>query len=217
MIMLNILNNQFQDSSHSTADPELQSVDQRTEQWWPWPSSTLCSAVLEEDSPSSSSSRSSEAASGVWFSWSTDVCQVELVHDSWSWSLLSGMVSVCAGCDEMKPWAGLVTGIVGGCFYAVNSKIIAKLKVDDPLDAVAVHLGSGFWGLIAGPLFKYVQDCSNVSFLHDLQVWEGNNLLWLCCISGGSGLEHGRSWSIRSVAASLWYHIVWFPEGRKQT
>lgn len=65
------------------------------------------------------------------------------------------MVSVCAGCDEMKPWCGLVSGTVAGVLYVLNSKLIAKMKVDDPLDAVAVHLGSGFWGLIAGPLFKF--------------------------------------------------------------
>ena len=66
-----------------------------------------------------------------------------------------GMVSVCAGCDAMKPWAGLVTGTVGGFLYVLNSKLMASLKIDDPLDAVAVHLGSGFWGLIACPLFLY--------------------------------------------------------------
>ena len=65
------------------------------------------------------------------------------------------MVSVCAGCDAMKPWAGLVTGIVGGCLYVINSKVMSSMKIDDPLDAVAVHLGSGLWGLIACPLFLY--------------------------------------------------------------
>ena len=65
------------------------------------------------------------------------------------------MVSVCAGCDVMKPWAGLVTGFIGGVVYVLGSKTISAMKVDDPLDAVAVHLGSGFWGLIACPLFMY--------------------------------------------------------------
>ena len=68
---------------------------------------------------------------------------------------LAGMVSVCAGCDVMKPWAGLVTGFIGGVVYVLGSKTISAMKVDDPLDAVAVHLGSGFWGLIACPLFMY--------------------------------------------------------------
>lgn len=28
-----------------------------------------------------------------------------------------------------------------------------KISVDDPLDAVAVHFGGGFWGTLSGPLF----------------------------------------------------------------
>ena len=55
----------------------------------------------------------------------------------------------------MKPWAGLVTGFIGGVVYVIASKTISTMKVDDPLDAVAVHMGSGFWGLIACPLFMY--------------------------------------------------------------
>ena len=31
---------------------------------------------------------------------------------------------------------------------------MVKLKIDDPLDAVAVHAGSGLWGLLAAPLFR---------------------------------------------------------------
>ena len=112
------------------------------------------------------------------------------------------MVSVCAGCDEMKPWAGLVTGIVGGCFYAVNSKIIAKLKVDDPLDAVAVHLGSGFWGLIAGPLFKYVQDCSNVSFFMIFRFEKG------IIYSGSVASLEALGWNMAGAGAFAAWQLV---------
>ena len=34
-----------------------------------------------------------------------------------------GMVSVCAGCDAFKPWAGLVSGVIGGCLYVGFSKV----------------------------------------------------------------------------------------------
>ena len=30
---------------------------------------------------------------------------------------------------------------------------MASVKIDDPLDAVAVHAGSGLWGLLAAPIF----------------------------------------------------------------
>ena len=63
------------------------------------------------------------------------------------------MVSVCAGCDGFQPWAGLLIGTIAGVLYVLFSKMMTKLKIDDPLDAVAVHMGSGFWGLVAAPLF----------------------------------------------------------------
>ena len=29
-----------------------------------------------------------------------------------------------------------------------------KIKVDDPVDAVPVHFGGGFWGILARPIFR---------------------------------------------------------------
>ena len=63
------------------------------------------------------------------------------------------MVSVCAGCDGFEPWAGFLIGTIAGVLYVLYSKLMTMLKIDDPLDAVAVHMGSGFWGLVAAPLF----------------------------------------------------------------
>ena len=62
------------------------------------------------------------------------------------------MVSICAGCDGFMPWAGVVVGTVGGVIYILYSKMMTLMKIDDPLDAVAVHMGSGMWGLVAAPL-----------------------------------------------------------------
>ena len=57
--------------------------------------------------------------------------------------VLAGMVSECAGCDEYAPWGALIVGIFGGfAFIAVRTTML-KCRLDDPLDAVAVHLGGG--------------------------------------------------------------------------
>ncbi|XP_078670890.1 putative ammonium transporter 1 [Branchiostoma floridae x Branchiostoma belcheri] len=77
------------------------------------------------------------------------------------WSLLTtlngaltGMVAICAGCNNVYPWAACIIGVVAGVAYCGWSQLILKvLKVDDPLDAVAVHFGGGFWGVIAVPIF----------------------------------------------------------------
>ena len=66
---------------------------------------------------------------------------------------LTGMVAMCAGCNGMEEWAAFVTGLIAGPTYICWSTLIFKLKIDDPLDAVAVHLGGGLWGIIAAPLF----------------------------------------------------------------
>ena len=66
---------------------------------------------------------------------------------------LTGMVAICAGCNVVEPWGALVTGTVAGMTFVAWSEGIFYAGVDDPLDAVAVHLGGGLWGIIAAPLF----------------------------------------------------------------
>jgi len=66
---------------------------------------------------------------------------------------LTGMVAICAGCNVMEPWSALVTGCVAGVTFAMWSEALFRVGVDDPLDAVAVHLGGGLWGILAAPLF----------------------------------------------------------------
>lgn len=56
----------------------------------------------------------------------------------------------------MQPWAGLLIGILAGFVYVGASKLVSHvLKVDDPLDAAAVHGFTGAWGLIAAALFAH--------------------------------------------------------------
>ncbi|KAK0396553.1 hypothetical protein QR680_001764 [Steinernema hermaphroditum] len=62
---------------------------------------------------------------------------------------LAGMVASCAGCNNMMPWASSFTGTGAGLMYLGLSELMLKLKIDDPLDAFAVHAGGGFWGLFA--------------------------------------------------------------------
>ena len=83
-----------------------------------------------------------------------------------------GMVSVCAGCDAFMPWAGTVVGTIAGVLYIFFSKLMTMLRIDDPLDAVAVHMGSGLWGLVAAPLFLPDGDCQHCHGEFDRQFQE---------------------------------------------
>ncbi|CAI2356900.1 unnamed protein product [Caenorhabditis sp. 36 PRJEB53466] len=75
-----------------------------------------------------------------------------LYHGKWTLLLtinacLAGMVSSCAGCNKMEPWACIFVGVGAGLIYLTLSRSMIKLKIDDPLDAFAVHAGGGLWGL----------------------------------------------------------------------
>ena len=66
------------------------------------------------------------------------------------------MVSQCAGCNLYEPWAALVVGsMAGGVFIFVHNLVLNIFKMDDPLDAVAVHLGGGTLGVLSVAFFMH--------------------------------------------------------------
>jgi len=66
---------------------------------------------------------------------------------------LSGLVAITAGCSVVEPWAAVVIGIIAGWVYIFWSSLLVKLKIDDAVDAIPVHLGNGMWGCVATGLF----------------------------------------------------------------
>lgn len=67
---------------------------------------------------------------------------------------LAGLVAITGGCAFVDTWAAWVIGLVGGAIYYGSSKLILhKCKIDDPLDAIAVHAACGAWGMIGCALF----------------------------------------------------------------
>lgn len=64
--------------------------------------------------------------------------------------VLSGLVSCTASCDVAKPMASVIIGFVSGLvIYPTCSKIMQRMYLDDPVDAVPVHAGSGLFGVLA--------------------------------------------------------------------
>lgn len=68
---------------------------------------------------------------------------------------LGKMVCVCAGANKMEFWASFLSGVIAGLIFITLHYAMLWFKVDDPVDAVAVHFGGGFWGLIATPFFSH--------------------------------------------------------------
>jgi len=76
-------------------------------------------------------------------------------------SILAGLVGITAGCASVSAPGSLVIGFLSAFVYHGASCLMRKLKIDDPLDAFAVHGACGFWGCIAVGLFA-VQSYSYV-------------------------------------------------------
>jgi Amt family ammonium transporter len=66
---------------------------------------------------------------------------------------LTGLVGVTGACAVVAPWAGLFIGLVSGFVYCLGSKLLIKLRIDDAVDGIPVHLFGGVWGCIATGLF----------------------------------------------------------------
>jgi len=68
--------------------------------------------------------------------------------------LLTGLVAITAGCAAVECWAAVVIGIVSGWVYLAGSKLLIKLRIDDAVDAIPVHMLGGVWGLVSTGLFS---------------------------------------------------------------
>ena len=69
---------------------------------------------------------------------------------------ITGMVSVCAGCNLFAPWASCIVAAVGASTYLLLSGLLVALRIDDPVDAIAVHGAGGIVGILAVPVFMEV-------------------------------------------------------------
>lgn len=67
---------------------------------------------------------------------------------------LAGLVAITAPCDVTDALGAAVIGIVAGLLVIFGVWFLDyKLKIDDPVGAVAVHMCNGIWGTIATGLF----------------------------------------------------------------
>ena len=67
--------------------------------------------------------------------------------------ILGGLVAITAGADQMSPKDAIIIGAIAGAIIVFAVSIIDRLKLDDPVGAVAVHLVCGVWGTLAVGIF----------------------------------------------------------------
>ncbi|WP_415058080.1 ammonium transporter [Halopseudomonas sp.] len=67
--------------------------------------------------------------------------------------LIAGMVAVTASAHVVDAGAALLIGLAGSFIMYLADRLLFRLRIDDAVGAVPVHLASGIWGTLALALF----------------------------------------------------------------
>lgn len=77
---------------------------------------------------------------------------------------LGGLVAITAGPDKYDMYTPILIGAIGAALVVLFVPIFDKLKMDDPVGALSVHLVNGIWGTLAVGIF-----ISDVSIMTQLK------------------------------------------------
>ena len=66
---------------------------------------------------------------------------------------LAGLVAITAGPDVASPLIAMLIGAIGGVLCCIAIPMFDKLKIDDVVGALSVHLVCGIWGTLAVAIF----------------------------------------------------------------
>jgi Amt family ammonium transporter len=85
------------------------------------------------------------------------------LHDSQR--VLAGLVAITAPCAFVSIGSGALIGFIGGILAVMAVLFFDKIKIDDPVGALSVHLVNGVWGTLALGLFWNKDITSSVAAL----------------------------------------------------
>ena len=80
---------------------------------------------------------------------------------------LGGLVAITAGPDLYDIYTPILIGAIGGSIVVFGVSFFDKLKLDDPVGALSVHLLNGIWGTLAVGIFASNGD--NITFMGQLK------------------------------------------------
>ena len=66
---------------------------------------------------------------------------------------LAGCVAITASCYFVDAAASIVIGAIGGIVMLITESLLERLRIDDAVGAIPVHLGAGVWGTLAVAVF----------------------------------------------------------------
>lgn len=112
---------------------------------------------------------------------------------------LAGLVAITAGCDVTDVAGSLVIGAVAGLLVVFGVWLLdEKLRVDDPVGAVAVHCMNGIWGTFAVGLFATTSAPGNDTFT-GLFYGGGFELLGIQCM----GILSVGAWAAVTITVTF--------------
>ena len=103
-----------------------------------------------------------------------------------------------------RPWEGIVIGAVGALIACPGWSLLDRLRIDDPVGCVPIHLFASVWGLLAVGLFAE-KDIVDDNLSKEFQAFR-------------VGIFKGGPWrflgvqALAIVAVSVWTAIVTFLE-----
>ncbi|MBT8267924.1 MAG: ammonium transporter [Flavobacteriaceae bacterium] len=93
------------------------------------------------------------ASGGVFASITSAIRDKNLDLTMFLNGILGGLVGITAGADQMSPTDAIIIGAIAGAIIVFAVALIDRLKLDDPVGAIAVHLVCGIWGTLAVGIF----------------------------------------------------------------
>ncbi len=66
---------------------------------------------------------------------------------------LAGLVGITAGADQMGLGSAFWIGLIAGGLVVASVMFIDRIRIDDPVGAISVHLVCGIWGTLAVGIF----------------------------------------------------------------
>ena len=67
---------------------------------------------------------------------------------------LAGLVGITAGADVISPLNAIIVGYIAGLLVVSSVLFFDRLRIDDPVGAISVHLTCGIWGTLAVGIFS---------------------------------------------------------------
>jgi Amt family ammonium transporter len=62
---------------------------------------------------------------------------------------IGALVAITAACAFVAPWAAILIGAVAGGIVVLGILLVERLKIDDPIGAIAAHGLAGVWGTLS--------------------------------------------------------------------